>query len=177
VTTWFIPTRAGNTSLSGWPPASPAVHPHSRGEHGMRMPDAGSMGGSSPLARGTLNAASVIVEPERFIPTRAGNTASVTRSSPAVAVHPHSRGEHCAAFRPRASTGGSSPLARGTQNMVQRKLAETRFIPTRAGNTRPSKSQSTTRPVHPHSRGEHDRRLFGRLHRVGSSPLARGTLA
>ena len=71
---------------------------------------------------------------------------------------------------------GSSPLARGTPDRVGRGIRRPRFIPAGAGNTKARAAVSTTMPVHPRWRGEHDSgaRQLGFL--LGSSPLARGTL-
>ncbi len=53
------------------------------------------------------------------------------------------------------TTGGSSPLARGTfANSELRKLA-VRLIPARAGNIRLRRSRQPRHPAHPRSRGEH----------------------
>ena len=94
------------------------------------------------------------------------------------------------------SVSGSSPLARGTRQGASASAWRSRFIPTRAGNTRNAVKLVPKIPVHPHSRGEHvesplaspaDRRFiptragntYGRdllsASGCGSSPLARGT--
>ena len=71
---------------------------------------------------------------------------------------------------------GSSPLARGTP-LPRRLDAELRrFIPARAGNTRPRASCRRRHPVHPRSRGEHMVAAVMGARIIGSSPLARGTL-
>ena len=51
-----------------------------------------------------------------------------------------------------------------------------RFIPARAGNTGLSWDSTPHHPVHPRSRGEHPTIRWFRCSRIGSSPLARGTL-
>ena len=51
-----------------------------------------------------------------------------------------------------------------------------RFIPARAGNTRPSRCRCSAAPVHPRSRGEHGDLTATGDAGGGSSPLARGTL-
>ncbi len=154
-TSRFIPTRAGNTSHRCSLNAECAVHPHSRGEHALKVSASCRSSGSSPLARGTLI------------------TPSCSDSSSA--VHPHSRGEHAYVHHARETEGGSSPLARGTRGLDLRRRLVIRFIPTRAGNTGVARSLRPARPVHPHSRGEHYGVLRGCLNAFGSSPLARGT--
>ncbi|CAE6787859.1 conserved hypothetical protein [Nitrospira defluvii] len=51
-------------------------------------------GGSSPLARGTLDKRPIFGKEGRFIPTRAGNTYPPKTPQNRETVHPHSRGEH-----------------------------------------------------------------------------------
>ena len=70
---------------------------------------------------------------------------------------------------------GSSPLARGTQAGALGELPHVRFIPARAGNTRPSRPPPRGTPVHPRSRGEHPSTGVSHRASAGSSPLARGT--
>ena len=71
---------------------------------------------------------------------------------------------------------GSSPLARGTPPYPVISCGSGRFIPARAGNTRPLRGIRQSRAVHPRSRGEHIQGGDDRQARRGSSPLARGTL-
>ena len=71
----FIPTRAGNTSQEVAVMTTATVHPHSRGEHSLRMEHHRPGIGSSPLARGTHLFPGGGRDCGRFIPTRAGNTA------------------------------------------------------------------------------------------------------
>ncbi len=73
----------------------------------------------------------------------------------ALAVHPHSRGEHLRRCGDPGVDYGSSPLTRGTRRRAAPRLGRRRFIPTHAGNTR-SGSKRYQAPG-------------------GSSPLTRGT--
>ncbi len=91
----FIPAGAGNTRSAGWRDHPPAVHPRWRGEHGMTATITGSLGGSSPLARGTPQQYQAAVLPFRFIPAGAGNTPSNPANMATSPVHPRWRGEHC----------------------------------------------------------------------------------
>ena len=72
---------------------------------------------------------------------------------------------------------GSSPLARGTLGGESFLCRHHGLIPARAGNTPEGRSVREVSGAHPRSRGEHPVRwvLLSRL--MGSSPLARGTLA
>ena len=171
----FIPARAGNTARSSISWAVSPVHPRSRGEHGEDAPGAQDAVGSSPLARGTPRVAPLELEQQRFIPARAGNTSTAGGPSRSRPVHPRSRGEH--GLRRISSHGraGSSPLARGTLEVVRVPVAGGRFIPARAGNTSRWSRRRGRPPVHPRSRGEHIHYDTVSLHNTGSSPLARGT--
>ena len=51
-----------------------SAHPRSRGEHIARARRVDAVQGSSPLARGTLQAATAGGFSRRLIPARAGNT-------------------------------------------------------------------------------------------------------
>ena len=159
----FIPVRAA------------PVHPRSRGEHSSCRRSPSPPAGSSPLARGTPRPHRPPPRRRRFIPARAGNTHTVSQSAPFFSVHPRSRGEHSRAKRPHCNAPGSSPLARGTRSRRERGHVLRRFIPARAGNTVRHPLRSTSRPVHPRSRGEHGPHSVAPVYYDGSSPLARGT--
>ena len=172
----FIPARAGNTRILEVGAVQVSVHPRSRGEHPPAPGTPRCRTGSSPLARGTPTPSRSGSPSGRFIPARAGNTLPSSRPSPSGSVHPRSRGEHESARTGAPSSYGSSPLARGTRPPHSRRGIASRFIPARAGNTRPGPTRSTPRSVHPRSRGEHDWRREEECNATGSSPLARGTL-
>ena len=71
---WIIPARAGFTRTSSSRTRSRRDHPRSRGVYPFRIAFRTSALGSSPLARGLLNAVSQIKEGDRIIPARAGFT-------------------------------------------------------------------------------------------------------
>ena len=73
----------------------------------------------------------------------------------ALTVHPHTRGEHLNTMNAVSSDAGSSPHARGTFWEHQSREWVTRFIPTRAGNILSCLAAVISRPVHPHTCGEH----------------------
>ena len=70
---------------------------------------------------------------------------------------------------------GSSPLARGTRELLYFSAHVLGLIPARAGNTRLWVASGTTKGAHPRSRGEHQSERHPRHRHRGSSPLARGT--
>ena len=172
----FIPARAGNTVSAPVQLDQSKVHPRSRGEHRGQSSKRTFPAGSSPLARGTHAAPVRRADPVRFIPARAGNTASSTSRQRAASVHPRSRGEHVTSSTLRISTSGSSPLARGTRPGQADAAGLLRFIPARAGNTPPRPPRRRRSSVHPRSRGEHLLMAADAQWTDGSSPLARGTL-
>ena len=90
------------------------AHPRSRGEHFEW--DVARLGdeGSSPLARGTLDAVVEFLTLQGLIPARAGNTASCIGVEVWNRAHPRSRGEHNSVAMMTVEEMGSSPLARGT---------------------------------------------------------------
>ncbi len=90
--------------------------------------------------------------------------------------HPRLRGEHVDFHGSPSTTTGSSPLARGTPFRMEGTDKEQRIIPACAGNTPEWLSLSVASEDHPRLRGEHHT-LRGAIEpRLGSSPLARGTL-
>ncbi len=112
-----------------------AVHPRWRGEHGSRERLTWRAGGSSPLARGTLNCSGDSSAIRRFIPAGAGNTPARASTSSPPPVHPRWRGEHSNPLLQEHAKDGSSPLARGTQLNSVGRYSIQRFIPAGAGNT------------------------------------------
>ena len=151
--------------------------------------------GSSPLARGLLNAVPHILNAGRIIPARAGFTTCGCGGGCGVGDHPRSRGVYSAPHayewaRPwiipaRAGFtgrvvgllvgGGDHPRSRGVYVHV-RQLAPAAhgIIPARAGFTPFSRPLISRSRDHPRSRGvyEDPHRPAGCV--TGSSPLARG---
>ena len=171
----FIPARAGNTWVRTPPGPLHPVHPRSRGEHASTRSEPSPSAGSSPLARGTQPHRAAAPRHPRFIPARAGNTATHQCARSPSPVHPRSRGEHTAVGGKAVVLHGSSPLARGTLQRLVLPGHPFRFIPARAGNTCFHLSLHLGVPVHPRSRGEHGDLDLNHLSLLGSSPLARGT--
>ena len=154
--------------------ASP-VHPHGRGEHSVRGGVVFAVVGSSPRAWGTLALQNVHHHQVRFIPTGVGNTRQPCQKAVTSSVHPHGRGEHCAATRTARADSGSSPRAWGTPRGTGHAGRAGRFIPTGVGNTCAARRWAMGATVHPHGRGEHKKIALPYLIAVGSSPRAWGT--
>ena len=73
------------------------------------------------------------------------------------------------------TSGGSSPLARGTLLTSSASPIQQRLIPACAGNTYEAASRPRFRAAHPRLRGEHPCGIKLAAVVGGSSPLARGT--
>ena len=76
--------------------------------------DRQTIGGLSPLARGTRHCLSVQFSFWRFIPAGAGNTSVTLSGGEDEPVYPRWRGEHFKLDNPNPGVSGLSPLARGT---------------------------------------------------------------
>ena len=132
--------------------------------------------GSSPHARGTLLSVCLTVCWQGIIPACAGNTRFLLLRYRRTRDHPRMRGEHkmwlMVCFIPR----GSSPHARGTQDVVDGLFHSEGIIPACAGNTCSRIARPTVRRDHPRMRGEHVSTSVRSWNHSGSSPHARGTL-
>jgi len=151
----FIPARAGNTTAARPYRRAPPVHPRAGGEHDGPRQDVRRRAGSSPRGRGTLCATRLRRLRSRFIPARAGNTPTRRATPRSSAVHPRAGGEHFPSAGPVACMIGSSPRGRGTLSRRVGNPRQRRFIPARAGNTRPIRPSRRRRAVHPRAGGEH----------------------
>jgi len=171
----LIPACAGNTASSGAPPTSATAHPRVRGEHAVMTTCIGSARGSSPRARGTPSAMSVLPSWVGLIPACAGNTSPSDSRRPGPTAHPRVRGEHAGRCEIRATERGSSPRARGTHGGRPVHVPLRRLIPACAGNTSPRTRAARSTSAHPRVRGEHYVVIWPGQTHDGSSPRARGT--
>ncbi len=172
----FIPTPVGNTRFDSGSRLQNSVHPHARGEHDPDDALDHAAVGSSPRPWGTLEA---VHEPRvrvRFIPTPVGNTSAAARQARCRSVHPHARGEHIPGAPEAVRVIGSSPRPWGTRRRCLCPARSRRFIPTPVGNTAAPLSPLSSKPVHPHARGEHADVEWGFHRDSGSSPRPWGTL-
>ena len=150
-------------------------HPRMRGEHFSQRVSMDDETGSSPHARGTLLPGQARGRPSGIIPACAGNTSADMSSSPFSRDHPRMRGEHGVIRCSILTSWGSSPHARGTPVRISVNQPVSGIIPACAGNTNGERFGPSVRRDHPRMRGEHIRRMVGRLLIGGSSPHARGT--
>ena len=171
----FIPARAGNSPVVQTISTVRSVHPRSCGEQGGFRRRDHLAPGSSPLVRGTVDAAKDQVVRNRFIPARAGNSSRLRPQAQTSTVHPRSCGEQDGRAHERVDVCGSSPLVRGTVLVLPVRELRERFIPARAGNSRRADRTGRQRPVHPRSCGEQFRLWLFFTRAAGSSPLVRGT--
>ena len=171
----FIPARAGNTWNARKAVRVSTVHPRPCGEHTRRHGLRRVGSGSSPPVRGTQPGHLPRQVHRRFIPARAGNTASPTRPPWGPPVHPRPCGEHSSGSTLHPRLFGSSPPVRGTPENVLRIPLPGRFIPARAGNTPFCPLTNVVFSVHPRPCGEHRRVQVLGVSTVGSSPPVRGT--
>ena len=130
--------------------------------------------GSSPLARGLLEAWVRLTGRAGIIPARAGFTARLAEAEARERDHPRSRGVYDNDIPLQVTKEGSSPLARGLPHALTTQESLWRIIPARAGFT-----LSGTRPRrgwrdHPRSRGVYRPCGWPLVPPGGSSPLARG---
>ena len=111
----------------------------------------------------------------RFIPARAGNTCSMDEIAATIRVHPRAGGEHERKLQALDAGTGSSPRGRGTRANRRARYPNSRFIPARAGNTRPGAASAPIPAVHPRAGGEHRSGHAPPGAAGGSSPRGRGT--
>ncbi len=130
----FIPTLVGNIRLPARIASVRPVHPHTRGEHARRPRTSYGGQGSSPHSWGTLEQGKNEGFGVRFIPTLVGNIFLPCTRSTLKPVHPHTRGEHRAAFMAWRKYFGSSPHSWGTYELHLIAPIDSRFIPTLVGN-------------------------------------------
>ncbi len=150
-----IPTCVGTTVGWHFQKASPAGHPHVRGDYLQRVNRGGILGGPSPRAWGLRKLLFPPRLPIRAIPTCVGTTCTPWGTPLSVAGHPHVRGdypavEHCPAEqqghphvrgdypgrgRTEKEGAGPSPRAWGLRAPLGGRRSGCRAIPTCVGTT------------------------------------------
>ena len=129
----------------------------------------------SPLARGTQRREKPAICFDRFIPAYAGNSNVNLFTASTSAVHPRLRGELEDFTVTKSGCRGSSPLTRGTLELILTRQPSQRFIPAYAGNSRQERPSGAKSTVHPRLRGELPAPIAAVAVMDGSSPLTRGT--
>jgi len=170
----FIPTCVGSMCGGDLASSLTTVHPHMRGEHFFSTLKRSSSSGSSPHAWGAWCDAAPPYRRRRFIPTCVGSMARHAQNISRLPVHPHSRGEHNDIGANTFGTAGSSPHAWGAFDAVGELHRPAWFIPTCVGSMMERSRVGMCPPVHPHTRGEHQRMVFRSVKCSGSSPHAWG---
>ncbi len=145
-----------------------------RGEHWVAVNHHIRCRGSSPHARGALEADRPCPRVRGLIPACAGSTGRPACRAPGVGAHPRMRGEHTPYRSHSGYAEGSSPHARGALLLRDSVVARRGLIPACAGSTGPYQIPLLTKGAHPRMRGEH--RDVGEVGQgaAGSSPHARG---
>ena len=110
----------------------------------------------------------------RLIPAHAGKTINNVVTCHNQSAHPRSRGENSNADPSATPMTGSSPLTRGKPETRRAGAASIRLIPAHAGKTQTWGPDPASRPAHPRSRGENERKTEIMKAYRGSSPLTRG---
>ena len=170
----IIPARAGFTDKADNRRRMATDHPRSRGVYLTGWERTRASPGSSPLARGLRRAARRLQGRRRIIPARAGFTQAGDPPPRHRPDHPRSRGVYPSSTPTRASSSGSSPLARGLPGGRAGPASGHRIIPARAGFTQVAIASIGTATDHPRSRGVYAHPIHERVRHYGSSPLARG---
>ena len=171
----FIPACAGNSQNLQNHDHDPTVHPRVCGEQAIALGKKHRAGGSSPRVRGTGFAQNPLVEPDRFIPACAGNSAPTLSRGICAPVHPRVCGEQLCSLVSVQICLGSSPRVRGTAEVVRVVADVYRFIPACAGNRTTVRVHSVKPSVHPRVCGEQRRSVRRYCEGLGSSPRVRGT--
>ena len=131
----IIPACAGSTLQSKRPDRPQEDHPRMRGVHLVVCCPPSLSLGSSPHARGPLDAFHDAPVTIRIIPACAGSTCSVSLPPLSIKDHPRMRGVHTPMPPELPPDPGSSPHARGPLAYACSKTCTDRIIPACAGST------------------------------------------
>ena len=110
----FTPTRVGKPFGVGLRTICVSVHPHPRGEAGVRAGVRHARLGSPPPAWGSREGVGVVIGSLRFTPTRVGKPAPTGSPTTLSSVHPHPRGEAQKVPNSLRGYNGSPPPAWGS---------------------------------------------------------------
>ena len=125
--------------------------------------------------RGSLERMHWRVDDLGIIPAHAGLTCRQAPLHCRRGDHPRACGAHCDAWRKMATSTGSSPRMRGSQQTVGIEKHGTGIIPAHAGLTLKRRQIITAVRDHPRACGAHIHRPQTRAVTGGSSPRMRGS--
>ena len=154
----IIPACAGSTHNPRRSSGANRDHPRMRGEHTRTPAPLVCNLGSSPHARGARRSEGRSDGLRGIIPACAGSTKTSWCSTTALRDHPRMRGEHHFSRQAVRLLPGSSPHARGAQQIDCSKYEAMRIIPACAGSTVGLAAIVDCLQDHPRMRGEHTRR-------------------
>ena len=172
----FTPTRVGNTNSDFFAICASPVHPHACGEYFKLWIGDRRARGSPPRVWGIRKQEKRAFLISRFTPTRVGNTRQSFPLARHSTVHPHACGEYRRDLIAFGQALGSPPRVWGIRRRSVPQRRETRFTPTRVGNTRTGANTRKRSPVHPHACGEYIRRQQEIYFVDGSPPRVWGIL-
>ena len=172
----IIPACAGSTQRCHGARQDVRDHPRMRGEHILPDTSHALSGGSSPHARGALDADQRRRVHAGIIPACAGSTHPWRRLLRRWRDHPRMRGEHVSLPTDIVPLMGSSPHARGAPMVRPPYLMTQGIISACAGSTSRRNCATCGSGDHPRMRGEHSLCWDRKTPREGSSPHARGAL-
>ena len=185
----FTPTCVGTARRKRRRLRCLPVHPHVRGDGGLRSIPPEPANGSPPRAWGRHPVGLEGCTPGRFTPTCVGTasecqtlnwrqrftptcvgTAQISSSLRCgLAVHPHVRGDGKQGHGVPCPVTGSPPRAWGRRQLVAMLRIYPRFTPTCVGTALSSATWCPIEPVHPHVRGD-GLTISGYLRTVAGSP-------
>ena len=151
-----IPAYAGKTEHVTAAPAIPAEHPRVCGENGVRLPQEGPGGGTSPRMRGKRHPILNLILHFRNIPAYAGKTWWLAGTA--------------------AGERGTSPRMRGKRRHREGGIFRFRNIPAYAGKTATRWAPAVMVSEHPRVCGENSVTPSPTPQIAGTSPRMRGKL-
>jgi len=151
-------------------------HPHRRGDGVEAEVAKIERGGSPPQAWGRRLFSKPYVVVGRFTPTGVGTAIQCPVSWSSSSVHPHRRGDGIDRVWLTEAEYGSPPQAWGRPHGDVRPRRDLRFTPTGVGTAVVRGGVGAVLPVHPHRRGDGDRRRTPFFLCFGSPPQAWGRL-
>ncbi len=153
-----------------------AVHPHVRGDDEARTWQPPGRAGAPPRAWGRRRSLVDGGREGRCTPTCVGTTARSGRTTERSTVHPHVRGDDDRYRTDAARVRGAPPRAWGRLRSQPFHDPAHRCTPTCVGTTGRTPGRRTASSVHPHVRGDDERRDQARDVSRGAPPRAWGRL-